>query len=86
MSFLVGLTDDLFNSRGEPTFGPAALSILDDARPLLEWRRISEPINTLTSELLANYDAIYVSVRRSTRLGHGKDWPGNSTAASRRHD
>lgn len=59
-TFKVGLTRDLLNSAGEPSFGAAPLALLDDAAHL-EWEFIPEGVDVLTPELMARYDAIYVN-------------------------
>lgn len=64
--FLVGLTPDLFNSKGEPTFGPAPMSILDQASGLLRWEPIGEAGGMVTPAMLSRYDALYLNTPKVT--------------------
>lgn len=68
--FKVGLTRDLLNGGGEPSFGTAPLALLDDAAHL-DWEFIPESVDALTPELLARYDAIYVNTPKVTALSFG---------------
>jgi phosphoglycerate dehydrogenase-like enzyme len=61
--FRVGLTRDILDARGEPAFGPAALSILDGA-PNLEWEYLPKVVPEIDAGLAATYDAIYVNIAR----------------------
>jgi D-3-phosphoglycerate dehydrogenase len=61
--FRVGITRDILDSRGEPAFGPAALSILDSAADL-EWEYLAERVDAITADHAARYDAIYVNLPR----------------------
>ena len=69
-TFKVGLTRDLLNGAGEPSFGMAPLALLDEAANL-EWEFIPESVDALTPELLARYDAIYVNTPRVTAQSFG---------------
>jgi D-3-phosphoglycerate dehydrogenase len=60
----VGITRDILDSRGEPAFGRAALSILDDA-PDIEWEYLPEVVGELTADHAARYDAVYVNMART---------------------
>ena len=62
--FHVGITRDVLDSRGEPSFGHRALSILDDA-PGIEWEYLPERIDEVTPEHAARYDALYVNMPRT---------------------
>jgi phosphoglycerate dehydrogenase-like enzyme len=61
--FRVGLTRDILDSRGEPAFGRAALSILDGA-PDIEWEYLPKVVAEIDAGLAATYDAIYVNIAR----------------------
>jgi len=61
--FRVGLTRDILDSRGEPAFGRAALSVLDGAGNL-EWDYLPEVVPHLTPEHASRYDAVYVNMAR----------------------
>jgi phosphoglycerate dehydrogenase-like enzyme len=64
--FLVGLTRDLLDASGAPTFGHEALRVLD-ADPAIQWEFFPELTAEIQPEHLARYDAIYVNVPRVTR-------------------
>jgi len=61
--FRVGLTRDLVTATGEPSFGVAALGLLDGAAGV-EWEYLPEPADTLTAADAARYDALYVAAAR----------------------
>jgi len=61
--FRVGLTRDILDSRGEPAFGRAALSILD-AAPGLEWEYLPKVVAEIDADLASHYDALYVNIAR----------------------
>lgn len=61
--FRVGITRDVLDSRGEPSFGRAALRILDEA-PGLEWEYLPEVVHELSADHAARYDALYVNMAR----------------------
>jgi len=57
-SWKVAITRDVLDSRGEPSFGRHALSILDGAAGLA-WEYLSEVVPAITADHAARYDAIY---------------------------
>jgi D-3-phosphoglycerate dehydrogenase len=61
--FRVGLTRDLLNAAGQPSFGANALDVLNQV-PNLQWEFIPESVTAITPELTARYDAIYVNTPR----------------------
>jgi phosphoglycerate dehydrogenase-like enzyme len=61
----VGLTRDLLNRNGEPSFGRAALDVLDRCAGL-EWEWIPEPLTEITPDIAACYDAIHLNGPRVT--------------------
>ena len=61
--FRVGLTRDLGTAGGEPSFGAAALRLLDDAAGVA-WEYLPEPAAALTAADAARYDALYVAAAR----------------------
>jgi D-3-phosphoglycerate dehydrogenase len=61
--FLVGLTRDILDSRGDPAFGKGALAILDGADNL-EWEYLPEVTGEISADHAASYDAIYVNIPR----------------------
>jgi D-3-phosphoglycerate dehydrogenase len=64
--FLVGLTPDLFNSKGEPTFGPAPMATFAEASGLLRWE-VAEPAGgVVTPAMLEKYDALYINTPKVT--------------------
>ena len=60
MSFRVGLTRDLLNREGEPSFGRPPLALLDDD-PTIEWEYLPEAVSELTPDIMARYDGLYVN-------------------------
>jgi D-3-phosphoglycerate dehydrogenase len=63
-TFRVGITRDILDSRGQPSFGPMALKILDDA-PGVEWEYLPEVVRELGPAHAARYDAVYVNMARA---------------------
>ena len=62
-TFRVALTRDILDSRGEPAFGRAALSILERA-PNLAWEYLPQVVREIDADHAAAYDAIYVNIAR----------------------
>jgi phosphoglycerate dehydrogenase-like enzyme len=62
----VGLTRDLLDSTGKPSFGAGPLQVLD-AEPDIEWEWLPDAVTEITPELAARYDALYVSTPRVPR-------------------
>jgi D-3-phosphoglycerate dehydrogenase len=60
----VGITRDVLDSRGEPSFGHAALKILDDA-PGIDWEYLPTVVTEITADHAARYDALYVNMART---------------------
>ena len=58
MRFRVGLTADLLDATGVPSFGPAPLALLE--RPEIEWEWLP-PLTTIGPEQVAAYDALYIN-------------------------
>ena len=61
--FRVAITRDVLDSRGEPAFGRAALSILERA-PEIEWEYLPKVVREIDADQAASYDAIYVNIAR----------------------
>lgn len=62
----VGLTRDLLTPSGTPSFGTGPLGILD-AEPSIDWEFIPESAATITPDLAARYDLLYVNSLPVTR-------------------
>ena len=58
--FRVGLTRDLLDARGEPSFGRGPLALLDDD-PRIEWEWLPESVAEITPAIMARYDGLYVN-------------------------
>jgi D-3-phosphoglycerate dehydrogenase len=61
--FRVALTRDILDSRGEPAFGRAALSILERAQNVA-WEYLPRVVPEIDADHAARYDAIYVNIAR----------------------
>lgn len=61
MSIRVGLTRDILNARGEPSFGTGALELLNN-EPKIQWEYLPEVVNEITPDIMARYDALYVTL------------------------
>ncbi len=77
----VGLTRDLLDAAGAPTFGREALRVLDDA-PAVRWEFIPEPAAEIAPAHLARYDAIYVNAPLVTRASFAQG-PGRTRLIAR---
>ena len=62
----VGLTRDLLNRNGEPSFGREALDRLDRSAGLA-WEWIPETLTEISPDIAARYDAIHLNGPRLTR-------------------
>ena len=60
MAFKVGVSGDLFDQRGEPTFGREPLKALD----AVQWEKLPAGLRELTAEHGTAYDALYVNTLR----------------------
>jgi D-3-phosphoglycerate dehydrogenase len=70
MAFKVGVSGDLFDSRGEPTFGREPLALLDS----LDWEKLPAGLRDITPEHAASFDALYLNLARVTpKTTSGKD-------------
>jgi D-3-phosphoglycerate dehydrogenase len=63
--FRIGITHDVLDASGEPTFGAAPLKLLE--RPELEWEYFAEPVKEIAPGHLARYDALYINAPLVTR-------------------
>ena len=57
---LVGISRDVLDSRGEPSFGREPLRLLDD-EPGVAYEFLPEPVAALMPDHLAGYDALYIN-------------------------
>lgn len=60
MSFRIGLTHDLLDATGRPSFGEAPLQVLD-GNPDIEWEYLPAGLTELTADICARYDGLYVN-------------------------
>ena len=63
--FKVGLSRDLLDGSGAPSFGRAALATLD-ANPAIDWEFVPEAMSEVTPDVAACYDALYVNTPKVT--------------------
>jgi phosphoglycerate dehydrogenase-like enzyme len=68
----VGLTRDLLNPDGEPSFGRSVLGLLDRC-PAIEWEWMPERVREITPDIAASYDAIHLNGPRVTRASIARD-------------
>lgn len=57
--FRVGLTRDLLDREGRPSFGEGPLELLTD--PAIEWEYLPETVSEITPDIMARYDGLYVN-------------------------
>lgn len=69
--FKVGLSRDLLDGAGEPSFGRAALTELN-ANPAIEWEFVPEAMAEVTPEAAARYDGLYVNSPKVTAASVGR--------------
>ena len=63
--FRVGLSRDLLDARGEPSFGAGPLALLQaDSR--IAWEFVPEAVDEITPDIMARYDGLYVNSPRVT--------------------
>ena len=62
MAFKVGVSADLFDAKGEPTFGREPLSLLDS----LSWEKLPVGLREITPEHAAAFDALYLNSQKVT--------------------
>jgi phosphoglycerate dehydrogenase-like enzyme len=77
----VGLTRDLLDASGAPTFGREALRVLDND-PEITWEFLPEPTDEIAPAHLARYDALYVNAPRVTRASFAQG-PGRTRIIAR---
>lgn len=70
--FRVGVTRDLMNRDGSPSFGRETLAMLDDAGNL-DWEWIPESPSEITPDIAARYDGIHLNGPRLTRASIARD-------------
>lgn len=61
--FKVGITRDILNAKGEPSFGAQALEVLKNA-PGIEWEYLPQVVPEITPDIAAQYHALYVNTAR----------------------
>ena len=67
---LVGISRDVLDSQGQPSFGREPLRLLDDA-PNVAYEFLPDPVTALTPDHLAAYDALYINSPLVTRGSFG---------------
>ena len=72
MTFKIGLSRDLLNPNGEPSFGESPLAVLDES-PALEWEYLAEDCTEITPEIAAAYDGLYVNSPKVTANSVDRD-------------
>ncbi len=72
MSFKVGLTRDLLDANGNPSFGDAALAVLDND-PNIDWEYLAQDCSEITPDIAAAYDGLYVNTPLVTAASVARD-------------
>jgi len=72
MSFKVGLTRDLLDANGNPSFGDAALKVLD-GNPDIEWEYLAQDCAEISPDIAAAYDGLYVNTPLVTAASVARD-------------
>jgi len=70
-AFRVGLSRDILDAAGEPSFGRGPLALLD-AEPRIEWEFLPESVDEITPDIMARYDGLYVNSPRVTARSVGR--------------
>ena len=65
MSFRLGISRDVLDATGEPSFGRRALDVLAE-HPALHWEYIPEELREVTPDVAARYDGLYVNTPKVT--------------------
>ncbi len=71
MTFKLGITRDVLDSRGEPSFGTAALKVLDGNKEIA-WEYLPERITEVSPDLASRYDGLYVNSPKVIRSSVGR--------------
>jgi phosphoglycerate dehydrogenase-like enzyme len=71
VTFKLGITRDVLDSQGEPSFGRAALKVLDSNKEIA-WEYLPERITEVSPDLAARYDGLYVNSPKVTRVSVGR--------------
>lgn len=72
MSFKVGLTRDLLDASGNPSFGDAALKVLD-SNPDIQWEYLEQDCSEISPDIAAAYDGLYVNTPLVTAASVARD-------------
>ena len=72
MSFRLGISRDVLDASGEPSFGRRALDVLAE-HPALHWEYIPEALREVTPEVAARYDGLYVNTPNVTSASVGRE-------------
>ncbi len=69
--FRLGISRDVLDAAGEPSFGRRALDVLAE-HPALQWEYVPEHLAEVTPEVSARYDGLYVNTPKVTRASVGR--------------
>jgi len=72
MSFRLGISRDVLDQKGEPSFGRRALDVLT-ADPAIQWEYIPEDLSEVPPEIAARYDGLYVNTPKVTSASVGRE-------------
>ncbi len=60
MAFKLGLSKDLLDANGNPSFGPGPMEILNN-EPGIVYEFLPESVSEITPDIMATYDGLYVN-------------------------
>ncbi|MSQ66419.1 MAG: hypothetical protein EXR37_08925 [Limnohabitans sp.] len=60
MAFKIGLSKDLLDVGGRPTFGPGPMELLD-REPGIEYEFLRESVSEITPDIMSAYDGLYIN-------------------------
>lgn len=71
MTFKLGISRDVLDAQGKPSFGTRALEVLN-GNPALQWEYLTESVREITPDIAARYDALYVNSQKVTAESVGR--------------
>lgn len=60
MAFKLGLSKDLLDANGQPTFGPGPMSLLE-RKSGIDYEFLPDSVSEITPDIMASYDGLYIN-------------------------